>query len=372
MIRRSPRRAHADIAENSDLRCGSPGGRPAALTRPASARQRDLDPAVRRPAPGSSGSAGRGSAGAPRPSCPAARASARGPAATRSGGSGHRGRGRPSSASGPVRPSHRSNRPSWSGQATTQPSSPPIDSGADMCGQRSSIATMPSRRVGQQDVEVADGDAPHRARRQVIGRQERARRPPVRCRGARSLGRKSGDAKSGSGRPGAMRRARMPRPRAWAEVRGVGESEERGSGAGGRLPRRAAAAGGRLRVRERPAERQLPHHESGDDRETYAPTREHERLTDAERECVVERRVELADERLEDLLTPAAASARTALTIASMIAAPKLWPTPVWLFRSRPAAPRCAWSWSIWGWNARGAAGLIEANTGPCCAAAGP
>ena len=57
--------------------------------------------------------------------------------------SGRRGRGRRSSASAPPRPYARSKRPRWSGHPTTHPSSPPIDSGASMCGQRSSVATMP-------------------------------------------------------------------------------------------------------------------------------------------------------------------------------------------------------------------------------------
>ena len=85
--------------------------------------------------------------------------------ATRSGGRRRRHRGRRSSASGRCRRCDRSNRPSWSGQATTQPSSSPIDSGALMCGQRSSVATMPGRRVGEQDVELAARDPAHGARR---------------------------------------------------------------------------------------------------------------------------------------------------------------------------------------------------------------
>ena len=40
-------------------------------------------------------------------------------------------------------PLARSNWPLWSGQSTMQPSSRPMDSGADMCGHRSSVAVMP-------------------------------------------------------------------------------------------------------------------------------------------------------------------------------------------------------------------------------------
>ena len=43
-----------------------------------------------------------------------------------------------------VSPVRRSKRPSCSGQATTQPASSPTLSGAAMCGQRSSVTTMPS------------------------------------------------------------------------------------------------------------------------------------------------------------------------------------------------------------------------------------
>ena len=111
-------------------RRGSPG------RRPRSGR--------RRSGPGSSGGGGRGSAGAPRPSCPGGSTFGSLPAGDQVGWYS------PSASRPPVvgirttSPEHRSKRPSWSGQATTQPSSSPIESGADMCGQRSSTATIPS------------------------------------------------------------------------------------------------------------------------------------------------------------------------------------------------------------------------------------
>ena len=76
----------------------------------------------------------------------------------------------------------RSKRPLCNGQATTHPSSVPSDSGAAMCGQRSSITHKPCASVGEQEIELADGDSsqgPRRAapRRGATGVNGRPRVP---------------------------------------------------------------------------------------------------------------------------------------------------------------------------------------------------
>ena len=60
-----------------------------------------------------------------------------------------------------VSPVHRSKRPSWSGHATTHPSRPPIESGAAMCGQRSSVTTIPSA------VQATSRSSPARVTRRI-------------------------------------------------------------------------------------------------------------------------------------------------------------------------------------------------------------
>jgi hypothetical protein len=55
-----------------------------------------------------------------------------------------------------------------------------------MCGQRSSVATMPGRRVREQDVELAAADPAHRpgAARELEQRLEAAVARPARAREA--------------------------------------------------------------------------------------------------------------------------------------------------------------------------------------------
>ena len=84
-----------------------------------------------------------------------------------------------------------------------------------MCGQRSSVARMPVRHVGEQHVEVAEGHAPQRARGQVGGRDGRrierrpgacpaaaSRRPRSRARRGVIVGRRCGSARRRPGRRG--------------------------------------------------------------------------------------------------------------------------------------------------------------------------
>ena len=73
-----------------------------------------------------------------------------------------------------------------------------------MCGQRSSVATMPVGRVGEQDVEVAAADAAHRARRQVGDVEDRPR--TARVGPCRAPGASAGTARVG-GPSAAMRTA---------------------------------------------------------------------------------------------------------------------------------------------------------------------
>ena len=98
-------------------------------------------------------------------------------------------RARRSSASGPSRRCTGRTGPRGAGRRRRSPSSSPIDSGALMCGQRSSVATMPDGVLASRMSRSPRGDPAHRAGRQVGDGEhglERGVRPcpeRVRCGG---------------------------------------------------------------------------------------------------------------------------------------------------------------------------------------------
>ena len=173
------------------------------------------------------------------------------------------------------------------------PSSSPIDSGALMCGQRSSVATIPAGRVGEQDVEVAAGDPSHRPRGQLGQVEDGLERGP----GA-SEGRERGSGTGRDGRPSAECYPGDERRPRWA-TGAVECEEERRSVAGDAAPRPARAlptgAGaigdraGRDRGLVRGSERDLLDRHRGDCSATIEPiTPEPERLGGREAERPVD------------------------------------------------------------------------------------
>ena len=200
-----------------------------------------------------------------------------------------------------------------------------------MCGQRSSVATMPARRVGEQDVEVAARDPPHRARRQrrrgrarartaapaVPGawsaRRERAMRAD---RSSRAIVRRGHDDGPGAGPPGPS----------WSERRAVDGSARRSAPVVGRRAAPTARPPGPGSLVRR-AERDLLDRDRGEQRDDRADHAEPEGLGDREAEGPVDALDDGRDERLE--LRPGRPAARRS--------APRS-PTPVSWPRSNAAA----------------------------------
>ena len=278
----------------------------------AQAGSANLDPAVDDPHAGSSGAGGRGSAGGPRPSGRAGRPSARGRPATRSGGSGRRRRGRRSSASGRRRRCTGRSGPRGAGTRRRSPRGSPIDSGADMCGQRSSTATIPagvwasrtsrspwvtrriapSRQLGDVEQRLDHGAVGGPGRGELRGNGgggDRARRSRV----DRSAGTDPAPARGPSRGRDANEEAVVSRRRCRRGRRGT-----RRAGSGrrrdGRPGRRRVAAASRVSLRHRPpsssgggpAPASQHRREGGDERRTDADPEglgdpEAERLVDA-------------------------------------------------------------------------------------------